>query len=186
MQLGPSNCCSFESFACCNLAKCLSAAPQTAPALQQKTKKNVQPRYITLVWHWWFTFQRNSGEWQECVYNTSCSRPGKSGYAWALTAGQVQTSLQESLGSQHLEECTGADTRQQTIPANTWSIWHFAGPMPMTSSCGIVIGPHTTKEKSPLSCVFFFFLLPPVLQYPGQANPSTLSCSFTASQLMVV
>lgn len=35
------------------------------------------------------------------------------------TAGQVQTSCQESLGSQHLEECTGADTLQQTIPANT-------------------------------------------------------------------
>lgn len=34
------------------------------------------------------------------------------------TAGQVQTSLQEWLGSQQLEECTGADTRQQTIPAN--------------------------------------------------------------------
>ena len=27
--------------------------------------------------------------------------------------------LKESLGSQHLEECTGADTRLQTIPANT-------------------------------------------------------------------
>lgn len=35
------------------------------------------------------------------------------------TAGQVQTSLGESLGSQHLEECTGADTQQQTSPANT-------------------------------------------------------------------
>lgn len=35
------------------------------------------------------------------------------------TAGQVHTSLKESPGSQHLEECTGADTLQQTIAANT-------------------------------------------------------------------
>lgn len=86
------------------------------------------------------------------------------------TAGQVQTSLQELLGSQHLEECTGADTRQQTIPANTWSIWHFAGPRPMASSCGIVTGPHATKERSPFRC-------PPPTHYP---HPRLLSCSILA------
>lgn len=48
--------------------------------------RNVQPQYIMLVWHWWFTFQRNSGEWQECVYNTSRSQPGKSGDARAATS----------------------------------------------------------------------------------------------------
>lgn len=97
--------------------------------------------------------------------------------------------LKESLGSQHLEECTGADTRQQTIPANTWSIWHFAGAHANDKflwDCDRV-----SRNKRKKSTELFFLcspppLLSPVLLYCGQVNPSTLSCSFMESQLMVV
>lgn len=90
-----------------------------------------------------------------CTIQAALSRAGL-GTPEPQTAGQVQTPLKESLGSHHLEECTGADTRQQSIPANTWSVWHFAGLMPMTGSCGIVFGCHATKERSPLSWGGFF------------------------------
>lgn len=49
MQLSTRYCCSFESFACCNLAKHLSAAPQTAPALQQKPAVPVYHTGLALV-----------------------------------------------------------------------------------------------------------------------------------------
>lgn len=36
------------------------------------------------------------------------------------------------------------------------------GLMPMTSSCGTVIGSHATKERSPLSCFFCVSPPPPI------------------------
>lgn len=112
-QFSPSNCCSSESFARRNLA---SAAQQTAPAPQQK-------RAAPSISHWCDTGGLHSKGTAEsdrsvCTIQAALSQASL-GTPEPQTAGQVQTSLQESLGSQHLEECTGADTQQQTIPANT-------------------------------------------------------------------
>ena len=162
IELTPSGSCSLESFACCNLGQHLSVAPQTAPALQQKCAALVYHRCDTGSLH---SKGTEESDRSVCTIQAALSQACL-GTPEPQTAGRVQTSRQELPGSQHLEECTGADTLQQTIPASTWSIWHLAGPRPMASSCAIVIGPCATKERSPLSS----FSVPPVLQYPGLVN----------------
>lgn len=142
-----SNCCSFQSVARRNLAKPFGPASQTAPAPQQKHAAPIYGSAVTLA----VCIPKERRRVTEvCVQY----KPLAARQVWVRPDCKLQAKFKlhskKSLGSQHLEECTGADTQQQTITANTWSVWHFAGPGPVASSCGSVIGAHVTKETSPL------------------------------------
>lgn len=155
IQLIPRYCCSFELFASCYLAKHFGPASQTTPASQEKHATPVNCAGVTLVV---YIPEEQCRVTAVCVqYKLLLARQ-----VWVRLGCKQQAKFKlhfkKSPGSQHLEECTGADTQQQTILVNTWSIWHFAGLGSVASSCGTVTGPHATKERSSLQC--FFIALP--------------------------
>lgn len=154
--------CCAGSEVSCNLINCFNANPSAAPACTaaQMCGPSISCWCDTGSLHSKGTVESDR---TVCTIEAALSRASL-GTSEPQMAGQVQTSLKESLGSNHVEECTGADTRQQSIPANTWSVWRFAGLMSMTGTCGIVFGCQATKSKVRQAV---FLCLSLVLQFAG-------------------
>lgn len=112
MQLRPSNCCSFQLVARCVLAKPFSPPSQTA-------QKYAAPVYGAAVTSVIYIPKEQQRVTAVCVQY----KPLTARQVWVRPGCKQQAKFKlhskKSLGSQHLEECTGADTQQQTITANS-------------------------------------------------------------------